>query len=147
MRFQEIVSMVSDKLKLFDFEGQKLNVNFIESMEVTTGVTCDVYEFEGDKSKDLGIVEVQPGCKTPLQRILDGEKTIEGYVSGKGTLTITKPTGKRETYTVGNSKAPFYKTVTIGELMQWQSSPDSKLIFYEICYPPYKDGRFQNLPE
>ena len=114
--------MSNDKLGSFDFEGQTLKVNFIESMKVTTGVACDVYGFEGDKSKDLAIVEVEPDCKTPLQRVLKGEKTIEGYISGKGILTITKPTGEKKIYKVGDSKDPFSVSVAIGELMQWQSS-------------------------
>ena len=139
--------MRSDKLSSFVFEGRSLKVKFVESMEVKTGVSCDVYEFEGDESKDLAIVVVDKGCKTPLQRVLQGEKTIEGYGGGVGTLTITRPTGEKKAYEVGNSKDQFSVSVAIGELMQWQASPDSKLMFYEICYPPYKDGRFQNLVE
>jgi hypothetical protein len=34
--------------------------------------------------------------------------------------------------------------VKIGETMQWQAAPDSDLEVYEICFPPYADGRFEN---
>jgi hypothetical protein len=112
---------------------------------VKAGVNCDIYEFEGDKSKDLAIVGVDPGCATPLQRILQGDKTIEGYVSGSGTLTVTKSTGEKSVYEVGDSTDSFSTAVGIGDLMQWQAHPDSKLVFYEVCYPPYTDGRFENL--
>ena len=137
----------SDKINSFEFEGQPLKVKFVESMAVKAGVNCDVYEFEGDKSRDLGIVTVDKNCKTPLQRILQGEKTVEGYVSGVGTLTITPPMGQKKIYEVGDSQNSFSVSVNVGELMQWQASPDSSLVFYEICYPPYQDGRFENLAE
>jgi hypothetical protein len=53
------------------------------------GVKCRVYSFENDTEKDLGIIDVDRGCKTPLQKVLQGDKTIEGYISGKGKLIIT----------------------------------------------------------
>jgi hypothetical protein len=31
--------------------------------------------------------------------------------------------------------------------MQWAAAVDSELIFYEICEPPYKEGRYESLPE
>ncbi len=31
--------------------------------------------------------------------------------------------------------------------MQWQADPNSPLEAYEICYPPYQDGRYENLLE
>ncbi|HOI97155.1 MAG TPA: hypothetical protein PLA19_01470 [Candidatus Pacearchaeota archaeon] len=36
--------------------------------------------------------------------------------------------------------------VKIGETMQWQADDDSDLEVYDVCYPPYETGRFQNLP-
>ncbi len=131
----------------FEFEGKTLKVNFVESTEVKPGVNCDVYEFDGDKGRDLAIVVVEPNSTTPLQRILQGDRTVEGYISGKGALTITKPSGKKEVHEVGNSQEHFSIVVAIGETMQWQASADSKLVFSEVCYPPYEEGRFQNLPE
>ena len=130
------------KLTSFDFEGKTLKVNFVESIEVKPGVNCDVYAFDGDEDRDLAIVEVNPSFTTPLQRILQGDTTIEEYISGKGTLTITKPSGEKEVHEVGNSQEHFSIVVAIGEIMQWQASADSKLVFSEICYPPYKECRW-----
>lgn len=36
--------------------------------------------------------------------------------------------------------------VSIGQLMQWTAGPEG-LVYYEICEPPYQDGRFENLPD
>jgi len=73
------------------FEGKK--INFLESSQVKEGVICDVYEFENDLTRDLGIVKVVKGYKTPKQIVLSGDKTIELYKSGTGRLTITNPSG------------------------------------------------------
>jgi hypothetical protein len=133
------------QLKAFELDGKRLGVNYKESLSVTTGVTCHTYEFEGDGNRDLAIVEVAPDCMTPLQRVLKGDKTIEGYVSGKGSLTISSPTGRKKIYVAEDPNSNFSVQVAVGELMQWESAPDSKLIFFEICYPPYEDGRFENI--
>lgn len=119
-----------------------LPVSFVETMDVATGVQCDVYTFTDDKTKDLGIIRIKPGAKTPLQRVLKGDKTIEGYISGKGKLTITSPAGERKIY---DGKKSFSVEVKIGELMQWEADKNSELAAYEICYPPYEDGRYENL--
>jgi len=127
----------------FNFEGKEQAVSFIETTQVTDGVDCDVYSFAEDESKDLGIIKIGPGKKTPLQRVLQGEKTIEGYVSGKGKLTITRADGKQENFMADGSS--LNATVNIGELMQWEADPNSDLVAFEICYPPYEDGRFENI--
>jgi len=126
-------------VKSFLFEGREQLVSFVETQNVANGVECDVYKFDGDTTKDLGMIRIEPGRKTPLQKVLKGDKTVEGYISGKGKLKITKPNGKQVVYT-----EPFAITVAVGELMQWEADPDSDLSVYEICYPPYEDGRFQN---
>jgi len=126
-------------VKSFLFEGREQLVSFMETLDVADGVACDVYTFDGDTTKDLGMIRIEPGRKTPLQKVLKGDKTVEGYISGKGKLKITKPNGKQVVYT-----EPFAITVAVGELMQWEADPDSDLSVYEICYPPYEDGRFQN---
>src|SRR3989338_1608992 len=126
-------------VKSFLFEGREQLVSFVETLDVADGVACDVYKFDGDTTKDLGIIRINPGSKTPLQKVLKGDKTVEGYISGKGKLKITNPNGKQVVYT-----EPFAITVAMGELMQWEAAPDSDLSVYEIFYPPYEDGRFQN---
>ena len=76
------------KLSSFDFEGQLLSTKFEETQTVREGVECDVYSFVDDRSKDLAIVRVMREHKTPLQRIRQGNRTVEGLVSGKGVLTV-----------------------------------------------------------
>jgi len=130
------------KLGNFNFGGKDLSVEFVETMIVADGVECDVYEFVGDDSKDLGIIRVRAGCKTPLQKVLKGVRTIEGYTLGKGELAITDLGGEEKIY---NAEMGLGVDVKIGELMQWRAAPDSDLEVYEICFPPYMAGRFENI--
>ena len=135
----------STPISLFRFEGADQTVKFIETLQVVDGVECDVYRFEDDNTKDLGIIIISPGSKTPLQKVLNGDRTIEGHISGYGKLTITKSDGKKEIYTVDDMTTFVPVTVIIGELMQWESDGNSTLTVYEICFPPYEDGRYENL--
>lgn len=137
----------SSLLEKFEFEGVSQPAEFIETMEVTDGVKCDVYKFTGDNTKDLGIIKIEAGKKTPLQKVLKGDRTIEGHVSGKGKLMINRTNGTSETFEVtDNQPEPLSVSVGIGDTMQWESAADSKLVAYEICFPPYEDGRYENLP-
>lgn len=140
------VEQNTTRLKSFNFGGKEQAVSYVETMRVADGVDCEVYTFDGDLSKDLGIIKINPGCKTPLQKVLKGNRTTEGYVSGRGILTITKSGGKREIYIVGREpQKPFSIKVDIGELMQWEADENSDLVAYEVCFPPYEDGRYQNI--
>ena len=134
---------LSKPLVSFKFEGQEQAISFIENTHVVDGVNCEVYSFVDDETKDLGIIKIDPGKKTPIQRVLKGEKTIEGYMSGKGKLTIVKADGKKDVF-VANG-APLTVTVNIGELMQWEADTNSNLEAFEICFPPYEEGRFENI--
>jgi len=29
--------------------------------------------------------------------------------------------------------------------MQWEADKEADLVAYEICFPPYEDGRYENL--
>ena len=131
-------------VKSFNFEGKEQPVSFAETMRVADGVDCDIYTFVGDSSKDLGIIRISPSSKTPLQKVLKGDRTIEGYVSGKGKLTITKADGKQEIHIANESEKPVV-SVGVGELMQWEADKGANLVTYEICFPPYEDGRYENL--
>ncbi|HBP51063.1 MAG: hypothetical protein US68_C0001G0050 [Candidatus Shapirobacteria bacterium GW2011_GWE1_38_10] len=140
--------MTDEKLVKFNRTGENIPVTFIETAEVTKGVRCDVYRFLEDETRDLGVIYVEPGCKTPLQKVLEGEKTIEGFYMGRGILTIIKINGEKETYEVDDkSGKDFFQEVRVGETMQWEATPDSILIAYEVCYPPYKPGRYEDLVE
>jgi len=136
------------KLDTLTTRQGSFSITFVESQVVKEGVTADLYIFDDDSSKDLAIVNVAEGYKTPLQRILKGTKTIEGFMSGKGKLVITATDGATKSYSFDetNSNTPSNEVeVHIGELMQW--SADTDLTFYEICEPPYEDGRFKNEEE
>ena len=76
--------------------------------------------------------------------MLLGEKTVEWYVSGKGKLTLTKSDGEQAVFNADGSE-PVVVTVNVGETMQWEANPDSNLVAFEICIPPYEDGRFENI--
>jgi len=128
--------------RYLNFEGADRWVVFVETVDVVKGVECDVYKFVGDDSKDLGIIRIKAGCKTPLQKVLKGERTVEGFISGKGRLVVTASDGEQKIY---NGEKGLVVDVKIGELMQWQAVTDSELEVYEICFPPYKDGRFENI--
>lgn len=134
-------------LTTFQFEGVEEPVTFVETMQVTAGVTCDVYRFDDDE-KDLGIINIESGSRTPLQRVLSGDRTIEGYISGKGRLLVTKPNGEEIVYEVGSeSDTSLRVNIAVDEVMQWQADPGFSLVAYEICFPPYQDGRYENIPD
>lgn len=118
------------------------SVEFIEAMDVAEGVECDVYKFVNDDSCDLGIIRIKPGCETPRQIVLKGDKTVEGYISGEGGLSIISADG---TYKKVAAQNGLEIVINIGESMQWIATDDSELVAYEICYPPYEPGRFRNL--
>lgn len=132
-----------EKLNIFSRGPTELPVSFVESQGVKAGVTCDVYAFPGDASRDLGVVMVTKGHKTPLQKVLKGDNTIEGFLDGSGMLTVTNDEGTSRHYRFPNSEGVREVLVHVGEIMQWEAIDD--LVFYEICEPPYEDGRFQNL--
>lgn len=132
--------------KWFKYEGIRMPVSFRETVVVTEGVECDVYSFVDDSTKDLGVIRINKGFGTPLQRVLIGDRTIEGYISGKGRLIIHRLNGKFEIHKVGNTPTkPPAIDIEIGDLMQWKASKHKPLVAYEICYPPYQDGRYENI--
>ena len=131
----------------FTYQDHTLKTQFIETMNVTDGVTCDVYSHPETEERDLGIITIQPGYKTPLQRVLGGEETIEGYLAGAGKLIITHKDGTQSVHEVDETAFGFCHLVEVGELMQWQAAPDSELVVFEVCFPPYQEGRFENISE
>jgi hypothetical protein len=134
-----------NKLSEFPWGGRVQPVVFIETTQVKDGVECDVYQFVDDDTKDLGIVRVAEGSHTPLQRILKGIRTIEGFMGGNGSLVVGKKDGTAAEYVFPPAEgAPNEVEVEVGETMQWQATK-GKLTFFEVCEPPYEDGRFENL--
>lgn len=142
----EYTELGYDHLKEFEFEGNSQPVIFIETEQVGDGVECDVYTFSEDPSKDLGIIRIESKSEAPLQRVLQGTRTVEGHLSGEGQLTITRIEGNKEVYLFDDrTQKKLSVDVHIGDLMQWQAIGSSRLIAYEICFPPYQDGRYENI--
>ena len=133
------------KLSTFKFGGKDLGVSYLNTESVKEGVECDIYSFSGDSSKDLAIVRVKAGCKTPLQKILSGESTLEGYLEGEGSLTLKTESDETKVHIFEPGSISLPIEVRIGDTMRWKATSDSELTFYEICTPPYEKGRFENL--
>jgi hypothetical protein len=136
----------ANKLTQFTFEDQPVPVDFVETRIVKEGVECDIYAFAHDELRDLVIVRVIKGFSTPLQRVLLGKKTIEGFLEGSGTLLIKSADNEPESYHFPNT-GDNEIVVSIGQTMQWAASRDTDLVFYEVCEPRYEEGRFENLSE
>lgn len=141
-----MIHSADSKLTHFVVEDGSLAVSFKETQTVKDGVECDIYSFDNNTSIDLAIVRVAKANKTPLQRILLGTKTIEGYVEGTGALVVMSG-DERHTYDFGPGKPNTQVIVGIGDIMQWYADNDDNLVFYEICEPPYEDGRFENIED
>jgi hypothetical protein len=117
----------------------------MEAQTVKAGVECDIYSFPGDSSRDLAVVRVEKGYKTPLQKVILGTKTTEIFMSGTGNLTVHSDEGETKIYNFDSKSNNREVIVKLGEMMQWRAV--TSLVFYEICEPPYEDGRFQNIDE
>lgn len=133
-----------------DFFNQK--VIFVETTDVVPGVQCDVYKFEDDETKDLGIVRIEAGMNTPLQKLVDGKQTFEGYISGRGKIVVHRHWDGyvfvEEIHEVGeDTKKPYAVEVRVGDMVQIFADENSSLTIYEVCFPPFQDGRFETIPE
>lgn len=135
------------KFDRFIEDGKCTPIEFIETTPVKDGVSCDVYCFTGDKTRDLGIISISAGIPTPKQRVLLGEKTVEGFMFGRGTLTIESTDGAIATHHFKEGEASHPITIEVGQTMQWQADKYSQLTIYEVCEPPFEPGRFENLPD
>jgi len=133
----------------FEFRGELRCVKFVETVKVRDGVECDVYEFDGNKDEDLGIIRVVEKMETPKQRVsLDLkfpiEFTEEGLVSGSGELIIDRFGGLVDVYVVNSETGRFSTLVNRGDEMKWKARKGG-LVAYEVCRPPYQTGRYIDL--
>ncbi|MEO6761083.1 MAG: hypothetical protein ABI220_01740 [Candidatus Saccharimonadales bacterium] len=125
---------------------EALPVEFVDSYEVVEGVACETYNFSGDDSRDLAVIHVQPNKMTPRQKVVFGDETIEGWVSGAGELEVDGVSGESRLYNFKNGQPNEPVSVKIGETMQWRAG-DDELTFFEICEPKYSEGRFEMVGE
>jgi hypothetical protein len=126
------------------FKGQIWKIKNNDTYEVAFGVYCDNYEIVGDSEQDLAVVHVCPNARTPRQLVKYGERTIEVFLSGSGKLIIETASGTVQEHYFAENQSGNYVMVAIGEKMQWIAG-NKGLRFVEICKPPYKDGRFENI--
>ena len=135
------------QLTKFELGDKTFDVEYVESIGIKYGVACDAYRFSGDDSRDLGLIEVAPDNSTPRQLVLNGLRTIEGFMHGSGYLTISdEESGSSTTYLYPSDLSPAEVAVQAGQIMQWRAGQEG-LTFYEICEPPYQPGRYKDLPE
>ena len=121
-------------------------IKYIETSTVQEGVTCDVYEFVNSASKDLGIINISKGFRSPRQLIVGGEETYQIHRKGEAILRIWKSENTKEPMHVYHFPGDAPEVlVEKGNIMEWQAIGDME--YAEICVPPYKDGRFKNLPQ
>jgi len=56
----------------FTYQGETLRIEFVESIKVCDGVSCDLYSFPESPDRDLAIGNVEAGKQTPPQRVVGG---------------------------------------------------------------------------
>ncbi|HEY0964962.1 MAG TPA: hypothetical protein VGE13_00600 [Candidatus Saccharimonadales bacterium] len=131
---------MSRPVDIFRHDAIDYQVKYVETTYPNKEVECDVYEFVDDSSRDLAILYIKPYGKTPRQRVLLGQETVEGFISGSGSFYHNGGS-----YSVDDDSRKEF-LVDRKDIMQWHAGSDG-LVCYEICMPPYKDGRFKNLDD
>lgn len=134
-------------IESFPLDGLVQPVKLVDINTVVRGVTCLSYAFLEDSTKDLAMVHVDTGHSTPKQRIKLGEVTIEGFMAGKGVLTVQDSETHRIRHRLSDKSSIREFSINVGDIMQWRAAANSDLEFYEICKPPYQKGRFENLSQ
>lgn len=125
-------------------------LNHRDSVKVEEGVYCLSYEVSDSKEVDTAVIVVKPGHKTPKQKVIKGDKTAEQFLNGFGKITIWRVDSRveflEETYYL-TPDTNLEVDLNVGDIMQWEAAEDSYLVFSEHCWPPYEEGRFENLEE
>lgn len=130
----------------FHYQDETLLAQPIDTYMVIPGVSCTVYAFEGDKTRDLASIVIGLGQHTPRQKLVKGIETVEILKSGRGKFFL-KRGDLEEIYEVDSQNSPFSIKLEIGDIVQWIAANDSILSIYEICTPPFEAGRFDNIVE
>lgn len=101
----------------FQIDGELRAVSPFYPMQtiVAPGVVCHAYEIVGETQRDLAVVRVAAGMRTPLQRVLLGDATTEGCVKGSGILEVDMA----EQYRFGPEQPNTPVTLRPGHLVQW----------------------------
>jgi len=141
--------MKPNKIPTLILDDEELSVTFVETQKVKEGVTCDIYTIDGDSTKDLAVIEIQPGFRSPRQKVMKGTRTIQRFISGTAYLYVNGLDGSEHTRFFASKEARQNNDVEVrvGEIMQWSSLGPDLLAYYEICEPPFEKGRFEDLPD
>ena len=129
------------------FGGFDLAVKFRKATQVAPGVVCEEFDCVDKPEMDIGIIRIDPGAKTPPQKLLSGTRTVEGFLSGAGALFVTPEGGEFESFSFGmtNRIGRKFAELQPGDVVQWVAAPDSELVAIEMCWPPFSEGRFENV--
>lgn len=127
---------------LFDFEvdGRLRVIKFIKTEHSAGGIDSDLYSFTDDPKHELAIYTLQAGCQTPSKIIHPGRKVLEGFIKGKGTLTVDLGTGAKSNYYFESEGRNKEITVVAGQALQWTAPRDSYLVYYEMREAPARQA-------
>jgi dipeptidase E len=119
---------------LYDFKvnGEMRTLSFIKSVKINEVIDCNIYAFVDDKTHQLAVYEVNAGVKTPAKKVPAGHRIIEGYVHGKGTLTINLIDGTMNIYYFEKDGSNVEVEVEAGQTIQWTAPVNSILGYYEV---------------
>ncbi|HNQ17063.1 MAG TPA: hypothetical protein PKJ26_03720 [Candidatus Woesebacteria bacterium] len=67
---------MTEKLTQIQYKEELLPAVYVRTDVICPGVTCEVYLDPTTGERDYGKVTVEPGYKTPKQRVLSGEETM-----------------------------------------------------------------------
>src|SRR5882724_4520681 len=123
---------------LYDFtvSGRLRTIAFENTYHIADGVDADIYTFADDHTHLLTIFTLAAGIKVPPRKVVNGQRIIEGYVKGKGTLTVSSASGAKETYYFEHDGHTKDVIVESGQSVQWITPNDSELVYYEVTPMP-----------
>jgi dipeptidase E len=123
---------------LYDFavSGRTRVISYVSTKHVSEGVESDIYTFVDDPLRLLTVYTVAPGIKTLLRKVVAGHRVIEGYVKGKGTLTVSSASGAKDTYYFEKDGHTKDVIVESGQTLQWIAPNDAELVYYEVTPLP-----------
>jgi len=137
---------MTEILQSFKHNGTVHPVKHSSFNKIAPGMVCDGYDFTyGDGSRDLGIVSLEAGHQTPLQKVVGGDRTIAALMDGQATLVVTDEEGVATTYDFSDPEGQSDVTITPGQMMQWTNIGKTVAKISEIYIPPFVPGRFETV--
>lgn len=112
--------------------GVVRTITYLNSVHVSDGVDSDIYTFIDDNSQVLSIVKVKHGFKSPKEKIESHNKVIEGFLKGRGTLSVTFEDGNKNEYYFENEGYNKVIELEDGQSVQWTAPKNDDLVYYKI---------------